>query len=155
MPKMEAVVTSVQFTQSSSILCNPVDCNMPGFLVHHQLPELAQAHVHWDSYAIQHLILCRPLLLLPPILPIIRVFSSESVFPIRRPKYWRFSISPFNEYLDWFPLGWTSWISLLSKGLSSVFSNITAQSISSLALSFLYNPTLTSIDEYWKNHSFD
>ena len=54
-----------------------------------------------------HLILCRPLLLLPSTFPRIRVFSSESVLPIRWPKYWGFSFSPSNEYQDWFPLGWT------------------------------------------------
>ena len=52
-------------------------------------------------------------------------------------------------------LGLTGWISLQTKGLSRVFSNTTVQSISSLVLSFLYSPTLTSIDEYWKNHRFD
>ena len=59
---------------------------------------------------------------------------------------------------DWFPLGWTCWISLESKGLSRVFSKFTSpqfKSINSSALSFLYGPTLTSIDDYWKNHSFD
>ena len=55
----------------------------------------------------------------------------------------------------WFPLGLTGLISLLSKGLSRVFSNTTVQSINSLALSFLYGPTLTSLNDYWKNHSFD
>ena len=55
---------------------------------------------------------------------------------------------------DWFPLGWTGWISLQSKGLSRVFSN-TTKSINSSALSFLCSPTLTSIYDYWKNHSFD
>ena len=75
-----------------------------------------------------HLILCCPLLLLLPIPPSIRVFSNESVLHIRWPKYWSFSfsISPSNEYQDWSPLGWTGWISLLSKGLSRVF-NTTAQ----------------------------
>ena len=63
------------------------------------------------------LILCHPLLLLPSIFPSIRVLSNESVLLIRWPKYWSFS---FNQ--DWFPLGWTGWISLLSKGLSRVFS---------------------------------
>ena len=53
---------------------------------------------------------------------------------------------------DWFPLGWTGWISLLSKGLSRVFSN---KSINSSALSFLHRPTLTSIPDHWKNHSLD
>ena len=71
-----------------------------------------------------HLILCHPLLLFPSISPSVRVFSNESVIHIRRPKYWRFGfgISPSNEYL-----GWTDWISLQSKGLSRVFSNITVQ----------------------------
>ena len=74
-----------------------------------------------------HLILCRPLLLPPSIFPSIRVFSNESVLHIRWLKYWSFSISPYNEYSDWFPLGWTGWISLHSKGLSKVFSNTTVQ----------------------------
>ena len=56
---------------------------------------------------------------------------------------------------DWFPLGWTGWISLQSKGLSRVFSTPQFKSISSLVLSFLYSPTLTSIHDHWKNHSFD
>ena len=76
-----------------------------------------------------HLILCRPLLLLPPIPPSIRVFSNESALRMRWPKYWSFSfsISPSNEHQDWSPLGWTGWISLQSKGLSRVFSNTTVQ----------------------------
>ena len=79
-----------------------------------------------------HLIFCHPLLLPPSILPSIRVFSNESVLCIRWPKYWSFSfsISPSNEYLgnqSWFPLGWTGWISLQSKGLSRVVSNTTVQ----------------------------
>ena len=53
---------------------------------------------------------------------------------------------------DWFPLGWTGWISLQSKGLSRVFSNTTVQKHQ---LSFLYSPTLIPIHNYWKNHSFD
>ena len=56
---------------------------------------------------------------------------------------------------DGFPLGWTGWIALQSKGLSRVFSNTTVKSISSSALIFLYSPTLTSIRDYWKNHNFD
>ena len=63
------------------------------------------------------------------------------------------SVLPMNTK-DWCPLGWTGWISLQSKGLSRVFSN-TTKSINPLALSFLYGPTLTSIYDYWKNHSFD
>ena len=76
-----------------------------------------------------HLILCRPLLLLPSIPPSIRVFSNEGALCIRWPKYWSFSfnISPSNEHQDWSPLAWTGWIFLHSKGLSRVFSNTTVQ----------------------------
>ena len=90
-----------------------MDCSTPGFPVHRQLPELAQIHVHRVGDAIQHLILCRPLLLPPSILPSIRVFSNESVLCIRWPRYWSFSfsISPSNEYsglisfrMDWLDL---------------------------------------------------
>ena len=56
---------------------------------------------------------------------------------------------------DWSPLEWTGWISLQSKELSRVLSNTTVQSINTLALSFLHSPTLTSIQDYWKNHSLD
>ena len=76
-----------------------------------------------------HLILCRPLLLLSSIFPSIRVFSNVSVLPIKWPKYWSFSISsvlPMNTQ-DWSPLECTGWISLQSKGLSRVFSNTTVQ----------------------------
>ena len=76
-----------------------------------------------------HLILCRPLLLLPSIFPNIRVFSNDSALCIRWPKYWSFSfnISPSNEHPGLISLGWTGWISLQSKGLSRVFSNTTVQ----------------------------
>ena len=76
-----------------------------------------------------HLILCCPLLLLLSIFPRIRVFSSESAFPIRWPKYWvsgSASVLPMNIQ-DWPPLAWTGWISLQSKGLSRVFSNTIVQ----------------------------
>ena len=77
-----------------------------------------------------HLILCHPLLLPPSIFPSIKVYSNESVLRIRWPKYWSFSfsISPSNEYFqNCFPLGWTSWTFLQSKGLSRVSSNTTVQ----------------------------
>ena len=76
-----------------------------------------------------HLILCRPLLLMPSVFPSIRVFSNKSFFCIRWPKYWTSastSVLPMSIQ-DWFPLGWTGWISLQSKGLSKVFSNTTVQ----------------------------
>ena len=75
-----------------------------------------------------HLIFCRPFLLLPSIFPSIRVFSNKSVLCIRWPKCWsfNFSISPSNEYTGLTSLGWTGWLSLQSKGLSIVF-NTTVQ----------------------------
>ena len=95
--------------KSRPTLCNPMDCNSPGFSVLHYLPELAQTHVHWVGDAIYHLILWYPLLLLS-IFPSITVFSSESTLPIRWPKYWsfNFSISPSNEYSGWisFRIDW-------------------------------------------------
>ena len=93
-----------------------------------------------------HLILCCPLLLLPSIFPSIRVFSSESALRIRWPSIWvsaSVSVLPVNLQ-GWFPLGLTGLISLLSKELLRVVSNTQFKSISSLALSFLYSPTLTS-----------
>ena len=76
-----------------------------------------------------HLILCHPLFLLPSIFPSIRVFSNKSALCIRWPKYWSFSfsISPSNEYSGLIPLGLIGLISLLSKGLSRVFSKTTVQ----------------------------
>ena len=87
----------------------------PGLPVHHQLPEFTQTHVHWVVMPSSHLILCRPLLLLPPIPPIIRVFSNESTLPMRWPKYWSFSfsISPSNEHLGLISFR-TDWLDLLA-----------------------------------------
>ena len=104
-----------------------------------------------------HLILCHPLFLLPPIPPSIRVFSNESTLRMRWPKYWSFSFSiiPSKNTQDWSPLEWTGWISLESKGLSRVFSYTTVQKHQFFGPSFLDSPTLTSIHDYWKNHSLD
>ena len=76
-----------------------------------------------------HLILCRPLLLLPPIPPSIRVFSNESTFRMRWPSTGVSALASFlpKNSQGWSPLEWTGWISLQSKGLSRVFSNITVQ----------------------------
>ena len=135
-------------------LCHPMDCSRPGLPVHHQLPEFE------SLMPSSHLILCCPLLLLPSIFPSTRVFSNESVLQIRWPKYWSFcfSISPCNIHSsmqDWFPLGWTGWISLQSNGLSRVFSNTTVLKHQCFGAQPLYSPTLTSKHDYWKNHSFD
>ena len=96
--------------QSCLTLCDPMNCSTLGLPVHHQLPEFTQTHVHRVGDASSHLILCRPLLLLLPIPPSIRVFSNESTLLMRWPKYWSFSfnISPSNEHpglisfrMDW------------------------------------------------------
>ena len=112
--------------QSCPTLCNPMNHSTPGFPVHHQLPEFTQTHVHRVSDAISHLILCRPLLLLPPTPPSIRVFSNESWGGQSIGVSALASVLPMNTQ-DWFPLGWTGWIFLQSKGLSRVFSNTTVQ----------------------------
>ena len=104
-----------------------------------------------------HLILCHPLLLLPSIFPSIRVFSYESVHPIRWPKYWNFifSISPSNEYSELisFKMEWFDLLAVQEALKSSPTPHF--KNISSSVLSFLYSPTLTSTPDYWKNHSFD
>ena len=101
-----------------------------------------------------HLILCRPLLLLPSIFPSIRDFTNESALRIRWPKYWSFSfnISPSNEHPGLIPFR-MDWLDLLAVQESSPTPQF--KSINSLVLSFLYSPTLTSIHDYWKNHSLD
>ena len=102
-----------------------------------------------------HLILCCPLLLLPPIPPSVRVFSNESALRIRWPKYWSFSlsISPSNEYSGLISF-MMDWLDLLAVQ-GTLKSLLPHHSINSLAPSFLCNPPLTSIHDYWKNHSFD
>ena len=104
-----------------------------------------------------HLIICHLLLLLLSIFPSIRVFSNESALCIQWPKYWSFSfsISPSNKYtglisfrIDWFDLA-------VQRNSQASFPTARFKSINSSVLSFLYGPTLTSIHEYWRNHSFD
>ena len=110
-----------------------------------------------------HLILCRPLLFPPSIFPSIRVFFNESVLHIGWPKYWSFSfnISPSNEHsgLISFRMDWLDLLTVQGILKSLVQHHSVGQksikSITSSALSFLYSPTLTSIHDYWKNHSFD
>ena len=104
-----------------------------------------------------HLILCRHLLFLPSVFPSIRVFANESVLRISWPKYWRvsFSISPSNEHsgLISFRMDWLDLLAVQGT-LKSLLQHHRSKAYSS-ALSFLYNPTLTSIPDYWKNHSFN
>ena len=105
-----------------------------------------------------HLIPCYLFLILPSIFPSIRVFSSESALHIKWPKYWSFSfsISPSNEYsgLIFFRIDWFYLFAILGT-LKSLLPAPQFKSANSLALSLLYGPTLTSVHDYWKNHSFD
>ena len=148
-------------TQLCPTLCNSMDCSTPGLHVHHQLPEFTQTHVHWISDATQpsHPPLSHP--------PAFNLSQHQGLFQcvsslIRWPKYWSFSfsISPSNEYsgLISFRMVWLALLAVQGT-LKSLFqhhsSKFLKNFINSLALSFFYNPTFTSIHDYWKNHSLD
>ena len=139
MQSISTFIISVQFnsvTQSCPILCNPMNRSMPGLPIHHQLLEFTQTHVHrLKLMPSSHFILCRPLLLLPPIPPSIRDFSNESTRRMRWPKYWSFSlsISPSNEHpglvsfrMDWLDLLAVQWTlkSLLQHHSSKASSHL-------------------------------
>ena len=143
--------------QSCLTLCDPMDCSMPGFPVHNQLPEFIQTHVDWVGDAIQ------PHLLLSP---------SPSYFSQYFPASESFLTSQFasgglsigvsastsvlpRNVQDWFPLGLTGLISLQSKGLLSIFSNTTVQKYQFFDAQVSYSPNFTSIHDYWKNRSFN
>ena len=102
---------SCSVTQLCLILCDFMDCKTPDLPVLHYLPEFAQLMSIESVMPSNHLILCHLLLFWPSIFPSIRVFSNESAFRIRQPKYWSFSISPSNEHsglisfrIDWLDL---------------------------------------------------
>ena len=126
---------ALQYLQFSSVaqlcltLCNPMNCSTPGVPIHHQLPNSLKLTSIEAVMPSSYLILCRPLLLLPPIPPSIRVFSNESTLRMRWPKYWsfNFSIIPSKEIpgLISFRMDWLD--PLQSKGLSRVISNTTVQ----------------------------
>ena len=104
-----------------------------------------------------HLILCRPLLLPPSVFPSIRAFSSESVLHIRWPKYWsfNFSIIPSSEYSGLISFR-MDWLDLLAvQGTQESPPTPQFKSINSSLLSLLHSPTLTSLRNYWKNHSLE
>ena len=100
----ELICNSVQFSsvsQSCPTLCDPMNRSPPGLPVRHQLSRSPPKPMSIESVMpSNHLILCRPLLLLPSVFPSIRVFSNESPLRIRWPEYWSFSfrISPSSEY---------------------------------------------------------
>ena len=140
------------------ILCDPKGCSTPGFPVHHQLPELAQTHVYWVGDTIQPF---QPLSC--PCPPALNLSEHQGLFK------WVSTLHRVAEVLEFLlqhqSSQWTPRTDLLSDVLvgslcnprDSQESSPTTQfkSINSLALSFLYSPTLTSIHDYWKNYSFD
>ena len=138
-------------------LCDPMDCSTPGFPVLHHLPEFAHTHVHWVGDVIQ------PSHLVDPFSSHLQSFPASGSFPMSQfftsggqniGASASASVLPMNIQ-DLFSLGLTGLISLQSKGLSRVISNTIVKSINSSVLSLLYSLTLTSIHDYWKNHSFD
>ena len=154
---MQPKIQFSSVTQSCPTLCDPKNCRTPGFPVHHRLLLLTQTDVHQVGDAIQP---SHPLLTpSPPIFNLfsIRVFSKESVLRIRWPKYWSFSlnISPSNEYSGLISFR-MDWLDLLAvQGTLKSLIQVQFKSINSSALSFLYSATVTSIRDYWKNHSLD
>ena len=121
--------SSVQFNsviQLSPTLCDTMDYSTPGFPLHHQLPELAQTHVHWVNNAIQS---SHPLSSLSPA---INISQHQSLFQWVQFFTWSgqsigASASVLLNIQDWFPLGLIGWLSLMPKGLPTVFPNTTVQ----------------------------
>ena len=162
------ILKAVQF--SSSVVSDslrPMDCSTAGFPVHNQLPEFTQTHLHWVGDAIQ--------LSSSSIIPFfsrLQSFPASGSFHVSQflPSGGQSigvststSVLPMNTQ-DWSPLGWTGCLlagnSLQRDGLLAVQGTLKSllqyhKSINSSVLSFLYDPTLIFIHDYWKNHSFD
>ena len=143
--------------QSCPTLCDPMNCSTPVLPVHHKLLEFTQTHAHWVGDAIQPSHPVFPFSSCPQALLCIRVFSNESTLHLRWPKYWSFSfsISPSSEHpgLISFRMDWVDLLAVqgtLKSPLQHQF-----KSINFSALSFLHSSTLTSVQDYWKNHSLD
>ena len=149
-PKDKDWLSSLQFSsaaQSSLTLCDPMNRSTPGLLVHHQLPELLRLISSESVMPSSHLILCHPLLLLPPIPSSNRVFSNESTLRMRWPKYWSFSFSiiPSKEHpgLISFRMDWLDLLAVQGT-LKSLLQHHSSKA-SILWHSAFFSPTLTSI----------
>ena len=141
---------------SPSVVSSSWHGSMPSFPAFHFLLAFAQTHVHWVNDAIQpsHS-------LSPPFPPALNLFqnpgfSNELAFCIRWPKYWifSFSINPSKEYSGLISFR-MDWLDFLAVQGTQVFPSTTVQKHQFLVLSPLYGPALTSIHDYWKNHSFN
>ena len=116
-------------------LCDPMDCSAPGFPVLHYLPEIAQTHIHWVGDVIQP---SHPLSSPSP--PALNLSQHQGHFQWVNSLHQVAKVLEFqlqHQSFQWFPLGWTDWISLQSKGLSRVFWNTTVQKYHSSGFSFL------------------
>ena len=158
---------SLQFSSVQSHSCvwlsDFMNCSTPGLPVHHQLPEFTQTHVHWwCHHDVQWW--CHPTISssVVPFSSCPQFFAASGAFQMSQlftSGGQSIGVSASASVLrmniqDWFPLRWTGWISMLSKGLSGVFSNPTVQKHQFFGAQ-LYSPTLTSIHDYWKNHRLD
>ena len=139
-------------------LCDPMDHSTPGLPVHHQLPEFTQTHVHWVSDAIQP---SHPLSSPSPpafnLFPASRSCKMSQLFASGGQSIGvsaSTAVLPMNTQ-DWSPLRWTGWPPCNPRDSQESSPTPQFKSISSLALSFLYSPTLTSIHDYWKSHNLD
>ena len=139
-------------------LCDPMDRSTPGFPVLHHPLSLLKLMSIGSLMPSNHPILCCPLLLPPSIFSSIRVFSNESALHIRWPKYWSFSssISPFNEYsgLISFRMDWLDFLAIQGT-LKSLLQHHSLKASILQCSAFFTVQTLTSIHDYWKNHSLD
>ena len=151
----------VQFSsvaQSCPTLCDPMNCSMPAASLSITNSRSLLKFTSIESVMpSNHLILCHPLFLLPPIPPNIRVFSNESTLRMRWPKYWSFSfsISPSIEHPG--PISFRmDWLDLLAvqRTLKSLLQHHSSKA-SILQHSAFFTVQLTSIRDYWKNHSLD
>ena len=158
MGKCINTTTVVQF--SSVRLCltlyNPMDCGTPGLPVHRQLPESTQTHVHWVGDAIQP---SHPLS--SPFPPTFNLshrhgFFQWISFSYQVAKYWSFSISPSNKYSGQisFRIDWLDFLAVQGSLKSLLQHHSSKASICQHSIFFYKNPTLISIHDYWKNHSF-
>ena len=143
----------IQFSRSvmCKIFTTPLDCSTPGLSVHHQLPEFIQTHVHWVGDAKQ---LSHPLWSPSP--PAFNLSQHQGLFKwVSSSDGQSIGVSALASVLpmniqDWFLLGWTGWVSCSPRDSQESSPPSQFKSINSSVLSFLYDPTLTSIHDYWK-----
>ena len=156
--KTEKQITrkTVQFSSVAQLcptICNTMDYSTPGFPLHHQLP------VYSNSCPLSWW--CHPAMSSSVILfsSCLQSFQHQHLFRWMKSGQSigvsaSTSVLPVNTQ-DWSPLGWTGWISCSLRDSQESSPAPPFKSINSLALSSLYSPTFTSINDYWKNHSFD